>query len=77
MEKGRTIPKQQRRLGGGQIASLAVSLNAHRLICVRAALPGIRNQILFAFFLAGGAHQRQALGSLRKPCFNQKALAQA
>lgn len=71
-------PSQQRRLGGGQIAPLAVILNAHRLTCFRAALPGTENPILFAFSVAGGAHahQRQASGSLRKPCFNQRSLAQ-
>lgn len=53
-------PSQERRLGGDQIAPLAVVLTAHRLICVRAALPGTGNQILFAFSLVGGAHQRQA-----------------
>lgn len=53
--------------------------SGHRLISFRAAVPGTANQILFALSLAGGAlaHQRQASGSLRKPCFNQRVLAQA
>lgn len=47
------------------MARLALILNAHGLICVRAALLGTGNRILFAFSLAGGRHThlRQASGS--------------
>lgn len=47
------------------MARLAVILNAHGLICVRAALLGTGNRILVAFSLAGGRHThlRQASGS--------------
>lgn len=57
--------RQQRKLGGGQMAQLALILNAPRLSCVCAVLLGTGNQILFAFSFAGRGHThlRQTSGS--------------